>query len=447
MAWRGRRRWAQELVPAPADPVAEPLRRLRQGGVYLVTGGLGGIGLEIAEHLTAAVRPKLVLVGRSGLPPRDRWEEILGSAAAVRERRRIEKVLALEARGAEVLVLAADVADREAMEQVIAETRRRFGAIHGVVHSAGLTGGGLLAVRSPEAVRALMAPKVRGTLVLAELLDGEPLDFVVLCSSLTGVLGGLAHVDYTAANAFLDAFAWSRWARGEDGVRTIDWAVWSQVGMAVELGLSEGLPAGSSLDEIGIPSRDGVEIFRRALAGRRPQWIVSPVDLHARIAQIEALSRAGAALAASAPPPSAGHVRPELSTAYAEPRDATEAVVVAVFQKVLGIDRVGIHDSFFQLGGHSLVGLQVLARLREELRIEVPLRTLFEEPTAAGLAACVAGIAGIAGGAGAQTVPEIRSGMDAEEVLESLDELSDREVEALLAEMTADQEEMRERSL
>src|SRR6185436_577238 len=141
-AWRGGRRWI-EGFQAVRTPPAEGLPRLRDGGVYLFTGGLGGMALELAGHVAEAARgAKLVLLGRSGLPPRQEWEEALRSSpdAPAGLWRRIERVMALEERGAEVLVLAADVADEASLRGALAEVRQRFGAVHGVVHAAGVAG-------------------------------------------------------------------------------------------------------------------------------------------------------------------------------------------------------------------------------------------------------------------------------------------------------------------
>ncbi|OJH33933.1 type I polyketide synthase [Cystobacter ferrugineus] len=157
---------------------------------------------------------------------------------------RLRRLQAIEAAGGEVVPLVADVTDAGRMAEVLAETKRRFGALHGVIHAALVLEDGLIQLKTPESVSRVLASKVDGTLVLDALLREEPLDFLVLCSSLSSLLGALGQVDYAAASAFLDAYAVSR--RGLPGRRTvsIDWDRWLEVGAAMRLGL--GLAPGQA---------------------------------------------------------------------------------------------------------------------------------------------------------------------------------------------------------
>ncbi len=228
VAYRGTDRWLRVFEPLslPSSSGPGPLP-FRVGGTYLITGGLGGVGLELAGLLARQVQAKLVLVGRTPFPERAAWPALArGEGRTARIARRLTE---LEAAGAEVWTAAADVTDREAMLRVLDAARRRFGRIDGAIHAAGLPGGGLMQLRSPAAVAAVLAPKVTGTLVLADLLAADPPDFLVLCSSLNALVGGLGQSDYAAANAFLDAFAQSR--PGELPVVSINWDAWRNVGM------------------------------------------------------------------------------------------------------------------------------------------------------------------------------------------------------------------------
>jgi acyl transferase domain-containing protein len=220
VAWRGRRRWVRHWrrVRPPAG-AASPLR---QAGVYLITGGLGGVGLAIARHLARAAGARLVLLGRTPLPPREEWPAHRIGAA----------VLELESLGAEVMTLAADVTDAGDLRRAVAAMRERFGALHGVVHAAGVAGGGILLTRTPEAAAAVLAPKVAGTRALAAALEGLDLDFLALFSSILGSTGAIGQIDYAAANAYLDAFAQARAAAGDARTVSIDWDLWREVGMA-----------------------------------------------------------------------------------------------------------------------------------------------------------------------------------------------------------------------
>ncbi|WP_095980633.1 SDR family NAD(P)-dependent oxidoreductase [Melittangium boletus] len=240
VALRGPHRWEQTYEPIRLE-AATPEPRLRERGVYLLTGGLGALSLVVAEHLAGTVRARLALVGRTGLPPRDTWTKWLAELMpGDQTRQRIEAVLSLEARGAEVMVLQADVADLERMKEVTREVKERFGAIHGVIHTAGLLHDGLMQVKAADSARNVLAPKVLGTMVLEEVLAHEPLDFLVLYSSISSVLGLTGQVDYGAANSFMDAYAQARNARGGPFTVSINWDGWP---MGLAMGVINKLAA------------------------------------------------------------------------------------------------------------------------------------------------------------------------------------------------------------
>ena len=214
VAYRGEERWVQTIEPMTVDGAGA---RLRPQGVYVITGGTGGIGLVIAEHLARTARAKLVLVSRTGVAPASR-------------------IQALEQLGAEVAVLSADVTDLAAMRRVVAEARQRFGRIHGVIHAAGVLEDGLIQLKQKEAAERVLAPKVTGTLVLEAALAGVELDFFALFSSISCFVAPVGQVDYVAANAFLDAFANARRTTGQPWTVAINWGRWGETGMAASLG-------------------------------------------------------------------------------------------------------------------------------------------------------------------------------------------------------------------
>ncbi len=232
VAYRNADRWVQRFEPAPLRPAGRGAA-LRRGGVYLITGGLGGLGFELAEHLCRAAGANVILVGRSSLPPRDEWERWLQTHPEddpIGEK--VRRVRRCEAAGGNVLVLSADVTDVGRMRIVVKEARKRFGAIHGVIHAAGALDDGLIQLKTGKAAWGVLAPKVKGALVLDEVLRGESLDFFALFSSVSSILGIEGQVDYAAANAFLDAFAASRSAAGMGQTVAVNWGAWQEVGMA-----------------------------------------------------------------------------------------------------------------------------------------------------------------------------------------------------------------------
>ncbi len=233
VAYRGDRRWVAdyERTPALAESVTIP-RGLRRRGVYLITGGLGDIGLLVARHLAASVGARLVLTGRTQLPDRADWDDYLAVNGRDRVSARIRTVRELEGLGSEVLPICADVADERAMRMAVDAAAERFGRIDGVFHAAGVAGAGVVAMKSREQAESVLRPKVDGTLVLDRLL-GDDIDLLVLFSSIFAVTGMYGQADYCAANAFMDAFAQAR-ADGRTQILSVDWCGWSGVGMLAD---------------------------------------------------------------------------------------------------------------------------------------------------------------------------------------------------------------------
>jgi acyl transferase domain-containing protein len=353
IAYRGAHRWQPEFVPGTT--VAKDLP-VRSGGTYLITGGLGKIGLLIAETLARQEPVQLVLTGRGGRPAAD-------AAAAIR---RVEEL------GSTVRVAAVDVADHAGMAALVAE----LGEVNGVVHAAGTTGPAAhreLSKLGPEEIDWHFRPKVYGPVVLREVLAGRRLDFALLCSSIASVLGGIGFGAYAAANAALDAFA-HRHHTGEQPWMTVNWEAWL---FTDEERAQDG--PGAEIRELALTPAEGAAVTLMLLgATPQPQLVVSTGDLARRRAMWSAPMEAGQQLPR--------HERPNLRNPYVAPAGDTETRVAGIWQDLLGVDQVGVHDNFFELGGSSLLGLQVVHRLRQELSMAVPLTVVYEGPTVRTLA-------------------------------------------------------------
>ena len=287
VAYRAGKRWVPTLEATPLTADAAGRAELRPGGVYVITGGLGGIGLSVAEALARRVGARLVLLGRSPMPPRDAWDEL--AKGSDRVSRRVQRLLALEALGAELLVLDADVTSVADMERVRDAAVSRFGAVHGVVHAAGVAGGTLVEAHSPGTAEEVLAPKVAGSLVLARVFDDTALDFLVLCSSVTAVAGALGQVDYCAGNAFMDAFAHARAAAGAPVV-SVNWGGWLEVGMAVETDAPAGfrdiqrglrpIAVDHPLLDTVVESEDARTVTATATLGPATHWALDEHRIH-----------------------------------------------------------------------------------------------------------------------------------------------------------------------
>jgi acyl transferase domain-containing protein/thioesterase domain-containing protein len=232
-AWRDGVRWQRHVSKWPAaqrGAVGEP--RLRQQGVYLITGGLGGIAGVLAEWLAREYRAKLVLLARTPLPQRNDWNDwIAQNGAEDSISRSIERIRQLEALGAQVLPIAADVTVAERMHEVVGEVQAAFGAVNGVFHAAGVIRDNLIQLKSQRDIEEVFAAKVWGTLVLDEVFAKSPLDFMVLFSSTSSFIAPQGQVDYVGANSFLNAFADARRGNRPYPLIALNWGVWKGVGM------------------------------------------------------------------------------------------------------------------------------------------------------------------------------------------------------------------------
>ena len=228
IAYRGSERWTETLEQLTFPPTDHPAK-LKQGGVYLITGGLGGIGLVLASYLARTFKAKLVLVGRTEIPPRKEWKSRTETALANDAiASKLRKLLELESLGSEVLAIRADVSNKDEMRQAVNSAFHRFGIVDGVIHAAGIVEDGPLQIKTRESAARVLDPKVRGTLVLEEVFRDVPLDFIVLLSSISSVFPPSGQVDYAAANAFLDTFAANK---HRSPWTSINWPLWDGVGM------------------------------------------------------------------------------------------------------------------------------------------------------------------------------------------------------------------------
>jgi acyl transferase domain-containing protein/acyl carrier protein len=390
VAYRGRHRWVQRFEPIrpPGEP-SDRRARLRTEGVYLIVGGRGGTDLLIADYLAQSAQARLALVGYPDLPPRTTWEAWQATHDDQHSvSRTIRAVQRLESRGTDVLIISADIADEEQMRTAIASTCERFGAINGVIYvgeSAEDESFRAIPETDMEVSRAHFYPRIDGLYVLARLLREHSCDFCLLMSSLSSILGGLGLSAYSAAYLFMDAFASKQNQDSATPWSSVNWDALQLEDEQTQRG-SQSVAA----TELVIRSDEVGEVLRGLLAlGHLPQVVISTGNLQTRIDQWIRHSSSSALGTDAQSDALVLHARPNLNTPYVAPSDQAEESIAEIWQELLGIEQVGIHDNFFQLGGHSLLGTQLISRLREAFQVDLPLRMIFEAPTVAELAVVV----------------------------------------------------------
>jgi acyl transferase domain-containing protein/acyl carrier protein len=243
----------------PIAPKADGQLPLREGGVYLLTGGLGGLGRLLANYLAGQYGARLVLTGRSALTEEAR-----------------AKIAGMEEKGGQVLYLSGDVSRIEDAREIVHSAHQRFGALNGVIHTAGILRDSFLFKKEFGDFVDVLRPKVHGVSALDEATDDEPLDFFALFSSTAGAFGNAGQSDYAYANGFLDAFASAREVRRSAGERhgrtlSINWPWWKDGGMSIAARDIEARLAQFGLHPLS--STTGIALFETALRQEEPQLV------------------------------------------------------------------------------------------------------------------------------------------------------------------------------
>ena len=312
----------------------------------------------------------------------------LGAAPSVEAKAR--KLRELEQLGAEIEVVQADTCSIEDMRRAVERADARFGALDGVIHAALILDDGAMQLKTRARIDQVLAPKVRGTQVLREVVADRDLDFFVMFSSLVAVTGGAGQVDYCAASNFQDAFAHAERSLARS-VLSVDWGAWREVGKALREALARGAAPESVLPG-GMSTKEGIEVFMRVLDVATPQVLVSPTPLPQLLVTPQRGQTKEPTIGGPDPHGSddgRGHPPPAIPSGAAALNE-TERIIAEIWKELLGVDAVGAHDNFFDLGGDSVVSIQFIAKARKA-GLRFTNRQVFEHQTVAKLAASAAG--------------------------------------------------------
>ncbi|MGO8676240.1 MAG: type I polyketide synthase [Limisphaerales bacterium] len=401
VAFRGGVRRVLRLVRWDGSRQAREKIPVRSDAAYLITGGLGGIGLALAQWLAAQGARRLVLAGRRALPPRSEWDRA-GIPQEVSER--IEAVRKLEAAGASVLTVPVDMGDGESVHNLVqACLSPDMPPLRGVFHAAGITQGELLINQTPEQMREVLAPKVAGAWLLHRLLARTPLDMFVLFSSASALLNLPGLGAYSAANVFLDALAHHAHAMGRP-MLSVNWGAWSETGMAARLpSLSKPGPqarAGTLKGVSGLSTSQALEALEQLLNHRAVQAAVIRIDWGEWRRSGERLARAPycSALMDEIPAdeqnekPSKARAE-HILAAHVEAR--TELLIPYLLEEVAEIlkapaDALDPEKPISQMGFDSLMSIELKTRLESDLGVAVAIARLMQGPPVVELAGWVA---------------------------------------------------------
>ncbi|WP_392482807.1 SDR family NAD(P)-dependent oxidoreductase [Nostoc sp. C110] len=421
VAYRDGQRFIAGLEKVKLQDKPKQKLPFKPGGMYLISGGLGGVAIEIAKYLIKFFNAKLLLLGRTPLPSTDVVSKTISD--------KIKAYQELKQLGA-VVYEAVDICDLKATQQVVEKVKSNWGSqLDGVIHLAGTYHEQMLVDETPESLAAILRPKVLGAWVLHQVLEKQGQGVFISFSSLASFFGGATISAYAAANNFLESF--NQYQRSIGGLHNycFAWTIWRDTGINkgyqrqeithaqgfYEMSLQQGLYsflAGLYHDQaqliVGLDgSNPKIRRFTSEFPGLQKLTAYFTTSNGAAVPELSDFTvRVGVARRrhrftttvncdfvqlSQMPLTAKGEINRELlargmtRTEAIAPRNETERQIAQTWQEVLGIPQIGIHDNFFELGGNSLLAFQVISRLRETFSVELSPNRFFASPTVAGL--------------------------------------------------------------
>jgi acyl-CoA synthetase (AMP-forming)/AMP-acid ligase II/acyl carrier protein/NADP-dependent 3-hydroxy acid dehydrogenase YdfG len=423
IAYRRKGRFVQRLESV--ELAASPQQiRWKPGGAYLVSGGLGGIGVEVSRYLVRTYGARLLLVGRTELPDRAEWDSPSLPKTVIE---RIAALRSLELIGGDVVYRAVDVCDESKLKSVINEAEARWEMeLTGVLHLAGVFQERSILEETAESVVDMIRPKLLGACILHRLMRERKRGFFLGFSSVNGFFGGFQAGAYSAASKSLESFCVLQHRCGDLPTYCFSWSMWNEIGMSRDYVLKS---LSHSRGYHAIQVREGLESLLAVSCQSEPHLLIGLDGMSARVQRyrakqsprkrrlyiyftsfddgssglemlqrIRAFDRFGTAAdcrfvrLSEMPVTESGEVDPRRLAPiieqvgprpdeYVAPDTELHRGISQIWRDVLGAQRVGMRDNFFELGGHSLRAIQVIARIKKKFGIDVPVPQLFSAPT------------------------------------------------------------------
>lgn len=371
VAYREDRRYTEVFMPV-LNHQRNPLNAitLKDGGTYVITGGLGGIGLAIAGYLAKAVKANIILINRSKLPPKETWEEYLQNNTSVEYINKIKLLRDMEQNGTTIECLQADVSDETALKDTFAYILEKYKGITGIIHSAGIAADKPIKEKSRKEFNHVFEAKVYGTWLIDRLTKHINLDFLIMFSSIATLFTSYGQSDYAAANSFIDTFNAYRNRQNKKTV-TINWTTWLETGMAADSksavdaifktlktktalnGFETVLNSGIAIAVIGKLNYDGVGKYLLLKSNvALSEQIIKNIQAHSNTVK-ESKSKG-----------ISGHFL--LLGRDKDTYTFHEEIIGRAWNEILGYSDINIYDNFFELGGDSIMGVKIANYLSEK---------------------------------------------------------------------------------
>lgn len=393
-AYRNGKRYIEELDEVLNVEEGCKDFNLKPEGLYIITGGLGGLGFEVAKAFTSKSAINIALINRRSLPPRSEWEDILRKSGDTKICEKISLIKELELNGSNVNCIAADISDYSQLKETIDQLREEYGSIRGIVHAAGIAGEGLIINKDENKFFEVLSPKIQGTWNLYETTQQDNLDFFIMFSSAISVFGVVGQSDYSAANSYMDSMAYYL-RRKNIKAMAINWAAWKEVGMAKDKGFDKG-----QLLFREIQTQTGVNALKASIMNDFTRVMIGALNYTPQLLNI--LDKLPVKLSeqlktriiinASAPTKSQAvnsdivKSQEELPKVKLTGRESgsyseVEVKIAQICRDILGFEEISINDNFLEVGADSIL----LAKIHERLEVEFPntitMSQMFVYPT------------------------------------------------------------------
>ena len=343
VAYRGEERWVETLAPMEFRPQSG-ISRLKPCGTYLITGAFGELGLALAEKLVSNFRARLILLDGANLLDSENWRTLLESEVTPASSKLIiKKLIQLQDAGGELITIRADVSRQDEMKRAVQLAYEKFGGINGVLYAAGVTD-----EQSEQRNNIdIFAARIKGVLILTDLLRERPVDFFALLSVAASSCPPKEQMKYEATTAFLDALA----------------ATKSHASVvSITLGSSQEIPLAKS---VRISGSEGASAVVQVLSSGMPPTVTISNDQLPKVDTFKTTIRnLGARVS----------------------QDDVEGTLRDWWQDLLDLEAVGLNEDFLELGGNSLIGLQLFSKIKNRYGVSLKLTTLSEARTVAQLA-------------------------------------------------------------
>lgn len=382
--------YSETLKPFDLQTTEDKRIEFKSDGVYLITGGLGGMALEIAKYLSTKQKLNLALLSRSSFPDRKQWNQLLREGSSRKISERILSLQEIEANGAHVQLYTADVANKYQMADVVTSLKSAYGRINGIIHCAGVAGNGFLVRKEQATFEEVLSPKTKGTWLIDRLTESDPPDFFLLFSSISTLMSAVGQGDYTAANAYLDAFARARTRRGRRTL-SLNWAMWKETGMAVDYNVQND----SSFKELY--TQEALLALDKVIHTKASNVVVGELK-HSEMQTLltedtfgflssELRSRITERMTIQGEPKvdEEQSIQPTIHITLKGKEEGdfsdNEQQLAAIWSNLLGMESISVHDNFYDIGGNSILATHLLRALDEAYPNHFDITDIFSYPT------------------------------------------------------------------